>query len=380
MYGGPTRSLAHLCEAQAAAGWEVEVITTLANGAEELPYTPGIPHENNRVKVVYYKRWTGDHSHFSPSLLWSLFWYLRRKDIRHVHIHSWWNLVTIPAVVICWLSGRRPLLSPRGMLSPYTLKSPTKRLFHNFFGRFFLRRTLLHATSKQELEEGQAIVPKWQGVVVGNLGSLQSSLRDDKGSLRDDNPSPEPLSSRRGTFVILLGILFLSRIHPKKGLDVLLEALSGVTFPWQLTVVGDGEEAYVQQLMDRAKELGLTEHILWRGWLDGEAKTTALAEADLMVLPSHNENFAHVVLEALAVGTPVVLSDQVGLKDYVLENDFGWVVPSGMTRGSYTMALEEAYRDTAKRDCIRRDAPAAVRRDFNAQVLVEQYRKAYELL
>jgi len=163
-------------------------------------------------------------------------------------------------------------------------------------------------------------------------------------------------------------------------LDVLLEALSGVTFPWQLTVVGDGEEAYVQQLMDRAQELGLSENILWLGWLDGEAKTTALAEADLMVLPSHNENFAHVVLEALAVGTAVVLSDQVGLKDYVVENDFGWVVPSGMTRGSYAMALEEAYRDTAKRDRIRREAPSAVRRDFDAQVLVEQYYEAYKLL
>ncbi|MGI9158463.1 MAG: glycosyltransferase, partial [Saprospiraceae bacterium] len=92
-------SIAHLCEALAAAGHQVQVYCTRANGSTDL----GVP-ENLRiehVQVRYFKRITGDHSHLSPTLLWALWRHCREYDA--VHIHAWWNLVAMPAVCICRL-------------------------------------------------------------------------------------------------------------------------------------------------------------------------------------------------------------------------------------------------------------------------------------
>ena len=126
-------------------------------------------------------------------------------------------------------------------------------------------------------------------------------------------------------------MIFLSRIHPKKGLETLFEALSSVDFSWRLQIVGEGEESYVSLLKNLAREYSITDRIDWLGWRNGSEKFQLLADADLFVLPSQNENFANVVLESLAVGTPVILSDQVGLSEYVIKQNFGWVYSGGST-------------------------------------------------
>lgn len=357
-YGGPTLSISRLCEALHAAGQEVQVLTTTANGSSELEVPRGVRVEVAGVACWYYSRWTGDHSHFSPALLWAFWRSLPQAQV--IHIHSWWNLVVMPAVLLCRLRGVRPVLSPRGMLSPYTLRSPLKRLFQRWVGAWLLRGTILHATSEQEAAEALELVPGWAHFVLPNIIELPAL-----GQYPSDQEGSE-----------VFRLVFLSRVHPKKGLETLLAALAQLDFPWHLQVVGTGEATYLAQLQAEASTLGIAAQLEWLGWREGAEKFQLLANADLYVLPSQNENFANAALEALSVGTPVLLSAQVGLSAYVRVQDLGWVYDG--TAAGLVQALQRAYLAAGQRTAIQQKAPSQVHADFGAERIAQEYLAAYQ--
>ncbi|MFC5283189.1 glycosyltransferase [Pedobacter alpinus] len=186
IYGGPIYSVAALCEAlikpedgsqkseaispesegecrksmdnespkseggSQKSNFKVTVYTTLANGKEELPYQNGEEKIVEGVSVQYFKRITKDHSHFSPSLLWYLWKTARQFEV--IHIHAWWNLVSMGAVFICLIKGIKPIVSPRGMLGDYTF-SRGKKIFHQLIGKFLLKNCDFHATTQMEADE-----------------------------------------------------------------------------------------------------------------------------------------------------------------------------------------------------------------------------------
>lgn len=362
LYGGPIISVSRLCESQVAAGMAVQVLTTTANGPSELAVPIGQAQNVNGVSVYYHRRYTKDHSHLAPGLWWHLWRDLPRAE--YVHLHSWWNLVIMPALLLCRLRGRRVVLSPRGMLSPYTLQSPLKALFHRWVGRYLLRGAVLHATSEQEAQELAQVVPGALVFVAPNIIQLPQP-----GQVR-------PRVAAAGAGAEVFSLLFLSRIDPKKGLEPLFQALQACTFPWRLRLAGTGSAEYTASLQKLATELGISAQLEWLGWADEQEKYRLFAEADLFVLPSHNENFANVVIEALAVGTPVLLSPMVGLSAYVEAADLGWVCPNNPAELAKT--LESAWQDRAKRARIQLESPERIQRDFNAAAVAAQYLAAYE--
>ena len=358
-YGGPTISVSRLAEAQSVAGADVTVYTTTANGETDLPEASERPLELDGVAVWYFRRWTGDHGHFSPALLWRLWKTIHQFDI--VHIHSWWNWVVFGAIMITRIQRPITVVSPHGMLSPYSLRNRWRHLFQQLVGNRLLRYTTLHGTSRLEVRELQALVPGVPTAMVHNLVVL---------------PSSEHLYERSGAGTVRL--LFISRVHPKKGLDLLLEALPGLTGDWELYVAGDGPADYTRKIRSKAKRLGLTDRIKWIGWVDATEKWPLITGSDLMVLPSFNENFAIVVVEALALGLPVLVSDQVGLFDYVRLQNFGWVSPRTIT--DLRTTLQEAIDDEHKRQWIRELAPEQIRIDFDPKQLVARYFDLYKQL
>lgn len=111
-------------------------------------------------------------------------------------------------------------------------------------------------------------------------------------------------------------LLYLGRIHEKKGGDLLVDAFARVAADapdLQLVMAGPGEEDRVRQLKSRAVELGIAARITWTGMLQGDLKWGAFHAADVFCLPSHQENFGIAVVEALACGKPVLLSDKVNI-------------------------------------------------------------------
>ena len=128
-------------------------------------------------------------------------------------------------------------------------------------------------------------------------------------------------------------------------------------------------------LKKKAAALGIAGRIEWPGWLNRSEKFKALMEADLFVLTSYNENFANVVIEALHAGTPVLLSEGVGLSKFVEENDLGWITkpePAAIKKN-----LENAIADAEKRARINAAAPCIVQKHFSPGTLIPQYQHLY---
>ncbi len=162
-----------------------------------------------------------------------------------------------------------------------------------------------------------------------------------------------------------LTLLFLSRLDPIKGLPVLLRAVSIMREHFdvevQLKIAGQGEKEYEAELQALVKRLKISDNVEFVGFLQGEAKFQALAEADVFVLPSYHENFSLAAAEALAAGLPVIVSDQVGIAQDVANASAGSVVPVDMPE-----LLAEAIMKYQSPD-VRFTAGA------NARKLAEQY-------
>jgi glycosyltransferase involved in cell wall biosynthesis len=358
IYGGPTRAVTDLCENLAKAGHQVNVYTTDANGQNNLVIPIGQELIINGVQVRYHHRWTKDHTHLTPSLLFRVIRNVRKYDV--VHLTSWWNLVTLPVVFICILRGIRPVLSIRGTLSDYSFKHRRyliKKLFQDTVGKWMLSHAILHVTSDKEAEEVKAVVPHSYLYVIPNFIKF---------------PSPPP--GIRAMEKSFFQLLFVGRIDAVKNIEFLIELLNEEwDIPIQLNIIGEGDDEYTASLQQKSKH---NQRIAWLGNLDGEAKWNYLANADLLVLPSKTENFGNVVIEALSQGTPVLISDQVGLKEYVIQNQLGWVAKTEMQE--WKKLLHAIWSDLSERKRIHIEAPVRIKTDFNEKKLVEKYIDVYQ--
>lgn len=356
IYGGPTMSISELCEWTAKIGHDVTVFTTTANGSHELDVVVGERIGVNGVWVYYYNRQTKDHTHFSFQLFYQLWRTGRNYDV--VHIHSWWNLVAILSVLICLLKGIKPILSPRGMLSNYTLsKTKIRHLIHNFIGKLILKNVCFHVTSTLEATDIKSWVSPTNYFILYNFVALPKNFRRD------------PIKHDVTQFISL------SRIHEKKGLEKTFQTLSYLKTPWKLMIIGNGEKRYVQFLKDLAVELSIDTNIEWLGTIQGEEKFSYLSHADYFILFSENENFANAVVESLSVGTPVIISDQVGLFDYIEKENFGWV--SRLDKDNMLSVINSAVGDPEKCHFINKNSPEKIKIDFYSESLAQQYIKCY---
>ncbi|MBD1392912.1 XrtY-associated glycosyltransferase XYAG1 [Mucilaginibacter glaciei] len=360
IYGGPTMSVASLCEHLQLNGNQVEVFTTTANGREELPVTPNLQIIVDGVKVTYFKRITKDHTHFSPSLLNAL--RKRATEFDAIHIHAWWNLVSLLACFISLQKKVPVVLSPRGMLSNYSFgkkNTSVKALIHRLIGKSLLKRTNIHATSFNE------------NTAVKKLGTFKS-IATIPNFVQLQGKNAYPAKSRSSTFKLL----FFSRIDEKKGLDILLTALKTLSIPYHLTIGGDGKSAYINQLKSLATVNNLADKITWVGFY-GDNKFMLLQEHDLMILPSHDENFGNVVIESLSVGTAVLVSKNVGLANYIQSTNLGWVCER--TPKAISEAIADIWGNHLKDlDRIAQVAPELVRKDFTGENLLQQYLNLYQ--
>ncbi|MBK8418016.1 glycosyltransferase [Candidatus Villigracilis saccharophilus] len=125
-------------------------------------------------------------------------------------------------------------------------------------------------------------------------------------------------------------ILFMSRIHPKKGCDLLIEAFAKAaktSSDIHLVMAGPDNEGWKTNLIKRTEQLDVAKQITWTGMLEGSAKWGAFYAADVFILPSHSENFGIVVVEALSCGLPILMTDKVNIWREVVKDKAGFVEP-----------------------------------------------------
>ena len=187
-------------------------------------------------------------------------------------------------------------------------------------------------------------------------------------------PSPPRSSTTESATV-----LFLSRLHPVKNVELLLASwplvLQRVPAA-RLVIAGDGEPAYVRQLRERARGLGSS--VTFAGHVEGEAKAELLSRAAVFVLPSFHENFGIAVLEALAAGLPVVITPEVQLSEFVGEHSLGIVAEAAAA--AFADAIVRSLGDRPLRERCRTEGPQLVARYFSPSVvgvaLLQMYRFA----
>lgn len=354
VYGGPIFSVAYLSE-QLSFNNDVLVLCTTANGPEELDISSAETQNIDGVFVKYFKRQTKDHSHLSFGLLKYLWLNGNKFDI--INIQSWWNLVAVFSALICKIKGWKYVITPRGMLSPYTYQSSTlKKVIHFFIGNSLLKSAIIHATANDESLKIEALNSKYQIKIIPNFVNLNT-----------------PIIPRKSNEIWQL--LFLSRIHPKKGLDVLIKSLSLLKFDYHLNIVGDGDLSYINSLKRIASDYNVSDKITWHGSLYNERKFEIYAQSDIMILPSHDENFANNVLESLLMGTPVIITENVGLATFVHHNELGWTFKGGEIQ--LAACIIKAFNSKEKLKRINDEARVIVLKEFDNAKLIKRYIDLY---
>ncbi len=321
-YGGPSQAVIEMCRALQHAGIEVELCTTDADGDGRLPVELDKPSLYGGVRTYFFRRDRSEAYKFSRSLARWLDENVARYDI--VHIHAVFNHSTQAAARACRQHHIPYIVRPLGTLEPWSMqqKRPRKVMaWHLLFRRILRQAVAVHYTTEQERELTEHSLNLRKGIVIPNGVDEALLAVQPTGKFRNEHaiPAAAPI------------ILSLSRVHPKKGINLLLEAFlelraQGKLATCHLVIAGDGEPQYVERLRKIARGTAFEAAIHWVGWLEGAAKSAALAEANLFALSSFQENFGIAVVEAMACGTPVLLSRQVGLAPEVLAAGAGWVI------------------------------------------------------
>jgi glycosyltransferase involved in cell wall biosynthesis len=228
-----------------------------------------------------------------------------RRDYDLVHVHGCWNLFGWAAARWCRRAGIPYVVSPRGMLHPWSFAHG--RIRKALAYRLIEARTLqgarfIHTTSDEETRIVSALGVAANIVMIPN--GVEAAVPEPPAAVGEFR---RRIAAGSADFVLL----FLGRLHPKKGLDVLIDAfrIALRTHPHLvLALAGSGDAAYVAHLRNATLDLQEQRRIVFPGFLDGEARRLALASADAFVLTSHSENFGLSVGEAMAAGLPVVVS------------------------------------------------------------------------
>jgi glycosyltransferase involved in cell wall biosynthesis len=310
--GGPTESIKQSSIALAQRGHNVEIVSLDAPGSPWLGEFPATVHALGPGQGSY-----GYSRRFVPWL----------KD-RHSHydaviVHGLWQYTSFGVWRALGGSSTPYFVFPHGMLDPWFNRTyPLKHLKKIFYWPWAEYRVLRDAaavlfTSEQERRLArQSFSPYRCNQVVVDYGTAAPDV--DLANARDDflNAFPQLRGKRL--------LLFLGRLHEKKGCDLLIQAFATISDPaMQLIIAGPaGDRDYVARLqllaVDRA------DSITFSGMLRDKLKWGALAAADAFILPSHQENFGIAVAEALACGTPVLLSNQVNIWREIVEDGAGF--------------------------------------------------------
>lgn len=334
-YGGPIRASRGLCAALSRRGHEVHVYTTSVDGPVDLDVPLDQAAELDGVHVRYFRVPAARRLCWSPAMGRQLARDIGRFDV--VHLHSTYLWPTMKAARYAEARGVPYILSPRGMLMREAIagRNPLiKRAWIHFAeARTIARAAALHVTSETEARETAEL-----GITLPTVECIPNGIDVPTTTTSID---AGPYASLRRPFA-----LFLSRINWKKGLDRLLHAWSMVP-DLELVIAGNDEEGYTPTLCRLANVLGVTARVHFIGPVDDLHKWALYASASMFVLPSYSENFGNAVVEAMAMGCPVVISEAVGLADFVREHDAGRVVsgePAALAAQVRALALDSDLR------------------------------------
>ncbi|MFQ4140596.1 hormogonium polysaccharide biosynthesis glycosyltransferase HpsP [Chlorogloeopsis sp. ULAP02] len=346
IYGGPSQMILGLAPALAREGVEVTILTTNSNGdrgQKSLDVPLNTPIKQDGYEIIYFRSAPFRRYKFSLDLLKWLNFHAHKFDL--AHIHALFSPVSSVAAAICRHRKLPYILRPLGTLDPADLRK--KRQLKKFYalileGKNIAGAAAMHFTSIQEAKISERFGVATHDLVIP-LGVIPP------------NEEGERVNMVRSQFAIPANVplvLFMSRIDPKKGLNLLIPALekllaAGLNFHFVLAGTNPQDPDYEEKIKSQIYNSCLRSHTTITGFVTGELKSALLQAADIFVLPSYYENFGIAVAEAMAAGTPVIISDQVHICQEVHESESGWVSKLEVS------ALTELLRIALQNPCER---------------------------
>ena len=344
-YGGPSQAIRFMCKALASHdGVHVELATTDADGARRNCAPTEVPGE---FPVHVFHRTFSERWKYSRDLVVWLRKHVAEFDL--LHIHGLWNHAAYAAAHAARTAGVPYIVRPAGMLSKYSLghRAWMKRLSWAFAEKAIVSgASAFHATTQAEADDIRAVWPAARTFVVANgVDDAAFFVPIDRETVR------QKLFADRPARPI---VLFLSRLHPKKGVvDLLLPAFAALTNRPLLLLAGgpdDHDPGYAKQVETKVTELALNDDVVVWGAVRGQDRWSLIDVADVFVLPSHSENFGIVVAEAMARGCPVIVTDQVQIQNEVQDAKAGIVVPCSVS--AVSLAIQDLLVDKQCRELL----------------------------
>lgn len=336
-HGGPTRSLANYCQSQSQLGHRVSLWTLEGYHGTSPAIRLASPIENH----VYP---TTTPRHLGRSL--ALQSGLRRAETPDLfHLHGAWSLAMLYGANEARQRGCPYVVELMGMYESWCLRQKwlKKRIVRWWFQDRILRdAACLHVNSHKEADDLRAMGFR-RPIGVVPVGVDVDSVTKAVSQLPDASPWPE-LRGRQF-------LLYFSRIHPKKGLDLLLRAWArfATSHPeMRLAIAGGGPQEYVNACKALTERLGISDTCLWTGHVDELQKSWLLSRCHCYVLPTHSENFGNTVAEALAHRTPVLTTTQTPWSDVSIHG-CGWVVQDNLEEISRALSEALAIGNEARR-------------------------------
>ena len=213
----------------------------------------------------------------------------------------------------------------------------------------------MHATTEKERDEIKEVVPLNKSFVIPNLIPLP---------IFKANTILETKPTR---------IITMARLHPVKNIEFVFHALAQIKADFIFEIIGSGDEIYEKLLRNLTVELKIEDKVIWHGWKKDNEKNEILSRGHFFILMSKTENFGNALIEAMCYNLPVLISDKVGLADYILNNKFGWVIPlkeEYLTNMLNEILIQKLYLNYPL-------IQTSIYNDFNSQNLAKHYISEY---
>ena len=324
--GGPSQAVIEMVRGLRSQDVDAEIVTTNDNGKDLLD----VPlyeltdrlEEYANVPIRFFPRFSPNINAvrefaFSGALTTWLWQHITEYDL--VHVHAIFSYASTIAMAIARIKNVPYITRPLGQLCEWSLQQSKlrKQIYLNVIERSnLLHSKSLHFTAEQEKIEFNQLGLNIPNFILPHGVYVPTPILDAKTQVRKilHIPDQRPI------------ILFMSRIHPKKGLEYLISALGKLKESnFALVIAGSGDPDYVNQIKDLLKTHDICDRTHMIGFVKSETKNLYLQGADIFALTSHSENFGIAAIEALAAGTPVLITDGVAIAPMVKEQAIGYV-------------------------------------------------------
>lgn len=363
--GGVVRAVIDLTSLLAARG---HAVTLLCREAPDVPASWGSPGTPRLATLRSARRPMGL---YSSQAIGEAARIIGGADI--VHLHTPWDTANVQLASAARRAKRPYILTIHGMLDDWCMsqKSAKKRLYLALAGRKLLERAArIHCTAEAELAQSRVWYPRGRGTVI----PIAFDLREYR-SL----PGPEEAFARfPAVRDAKARILFLSRLHIKKGVHVAIDAaaiLRDRGRDFALFLAGTGDEPYTASLKAQVERLKLGGHVHLLGLVTGSLKLSLYQACEVFILPTSQENFGLVLPEAMACRTPVITTKGVDIWPELLACGGAEIVEP--TPEAFAAALAGLLDDSARRRAMGERGRAWVFEHLDSAKVVERFEAVY---